>query len=78
MRWAVLVVAIAACSSKPKDEPPPVQQANRSPFETFDTSSPRVGEAAAAFTLDDVDGKHVTLAEACAKGPVVLVWGSFS
>jgi hypothetical protein len=49
-----------------------------SPFETFDTTAPVVGDAAPAFELADLDGRRVTLAGATARGPVVLVFGSFS
>ncbi len=47
-------------------------------FETFADTAPRVGETAPPFALNDLDGKTVALADATAKGPVVVVSGSFS
>ena len=73
MRFAVLVV-VAACSSSAKQAPP----AAGSPFERFATATPKVGELAPAFELADANGTRVKLADAVARGPVVLVWGSFT
>lgn len=47
-------------------------------FERFAETSPRVGEAAPPFELRDTAGEQVTLAAALARGPVVLISGSFS
>jgi hypothetical protein len=49
-----------------------------SPFETFATTTPRAGEVAPGFALTDVDGRPFELSGATARGPVVLVWGSFT
>jgi hypothetical protein len=48
------------------------------PFEDFASIAPRVGELAPAFELRDLDGATVRLSDATARGPVVLVFGSFS
>jgi hypothetical protein len=73
---ALAVLLLVACGSKPT--PPAPARPAGSPFERFDTTSPRVGERAPDFALTDVEGKTVKLAEAIARGPVVLVWGSFT
>lgn len=38
-----------------------------------ETKPPQVGDTAADFTLDELDGQSVTLSKQTAKGPVVLV-----
>jgi len=49
-----------------------------SPFETFATTFPKVGDPAPEIALSDSEGKPLKLSEATARGPVVLVWGSFT
>ena len=73
MRAALVALLISCSSSHDQPKPPPA-----SPFEAFDTSAPKPGELAPDFTLADADGKTVELSEAVARGPVVLVWGSFT
>jgi hypothetical protein len=76
------VLALAACSrsrSTAHDAAPAAPTARPpSPFETFADTAPRAGEAAPAFELADLDGHVVRLADAVARGPVVLVFGSFT
>jgi hypothetical protein len=80
-RLILLLTVVAACTSRrPASEvgtdAAPARRG--SPFETFDADAPRVGDVAPAFELQDLDGKRVSLASAVARGPVVLVFGSFS
>jgi hypothetical protein len=75
MRAALLALAIGCSSSH---DAPPTQPPPASPFEAFDTMSPHPGELAPDFTLADADGHAVKLSEAVTRGPVVLVWGSFT
>jgi hypothetical protein len=49
-----------------------------SPFELFATTTPRVGEVAPAFDLTDTTGVQLKLSDATARGPVVIVFGSFT
>ncbi|MEO8704535.1 MAG: thioredoxin family protein [Kofleriaceae bacterium] len=87
MRVAV-VACVLACSdpsSSPLAHPPAAGSGSgsgstrpRSGFEDFDTTSPRVGEVAPAIDLRDTEDQRVTLADAVARGPVVVVSGSFS
>ena len=72
-----VVIVVVACSAPPvsrPSQPPPAG----SPFERFATMSPQVGELAPALALVDSAGARFDLAEAIARGPVVLVWGSFT
>jgi peroxiredoxin len=46
--------------------------------ESTEPEMPKVGAQAPDFALTTVDGKTVALAEAVARGPVVLVFGSFT
>lgn len=62
MRAAVLL-AVFACSSSSSPTPSP---------------APASDGLAADFTLKDVTGTTVHLADAVEQGPVVLVWGSFT
>lgn len=80
MRTLLVALLVAGCSeTKPASPPPPAPAPTKqNPFETFATTSPRVGEQAPAFTLRDLAGTEVRLADAVARGPVVLVSGSFS
>ena len=48
------------------------------PWEDFARVAPTVGEVAPDFALRDLDGATVRLSDATARGPVVLVFGSFS
>lgn len=74
MRLLVLA-AVLGCSSSTATKPAP---SGGSPFERFATMTPKVGELAPDFDLIAADGGHVKLSDAVARGPVVLVWGSFS
>ncbi len=71
-----MLLLFAGCSGERREE----QQAKRggSPFETFGETTPKVGELAPAFELVDTDGNVVKLSDATARGPVVLVFGSFT
>ena len=75
----VVLAALLGCSGPaavaPQHSP---AAAGGSPFERFATMTPKVGDLAPSFDLIDANGGHVTLAEAVARGPVVLVWGSFT
>lgn len=82
MGWRTTVVAlglllVAGCSSerKPGKAGPP---SGGSPFETFTATTPKAGEVAPGFDLGDTDGAKVRLSDATARGPVVLVFGSFT
>jgi hypothetical protein len=77
VRPDVLGVFLFACSSAPAVKPAP-QPAGGSPFDRFEAMPPKVGDIAPAFDLIDANGGHVKLADAIARGPVVLVWGSFT
>ena len=48
------------------------------PFEHFDEAAPRIGEAAPEVALRTVAGEMVRIADVAKRGPVVLVFGSFS
>jgi thiol-disulfide isomerase/thioredoxin len=74
MRLVVAAIALAGCSDHAAEPP----AAPRNSFETFDATSPRVGETAPSFALQDTTGATVKLEDVVAKGPVVLVSGSFS
>jgi cytochrome oxidase Cu insertion factor (SCO1/SenC/PrrC family) len=69
---ALLLTLAPALSGAPgqtasaPQQPPPARTARAAPL--------GVGEAAPDFTLDDQRGRKVTLSEARAKGPVVLVF----
>lgn len=85
MKWLVVGAVLAACSSSSSSSSPPAPVETgsaatrpKSPFETFDTTFPKVGDQAPDFTLTDSAGKQLKLSEATARGPVVLVWGSFT
>ena len=73
--WAAIGVFACGATSPPA---PATRTARSSPFEAFATTSPRPGEPAPGFELRDLDGNVVKLVEATARGPVVLVWGSFT
>jgi hypothetical protein len=67
----LLIVALFACacgSSQPQAAAP----------DDFASAAPRVGDPAPGFELRDLDGATVRLSDATARGPVVLVFGSFS
>lgn len=90
MRWFVIlafaVIAGAGCSesSTPQQQAgsaaaaAPAKPPRGSPFERFAETSPRAGEVAPPFELRDLDGEAVKLASVVARGPVVLISGSFS
>ena len=48
------------------------------PFEHFDEAAPRIGETAPEVALRTVAGETVRIADVAERGPVVLVFGSFS
>lgn len=77
-----LVVIGAGCSDRSAPEQaapaPPAKPPGGSPFERFAETAPRVGEVAPPFELRDTAGEAVKLASEVARGPVVLVSGSFS
>jgi cytochrome oxidase Cu insertion factor (SCO1/SenC/PrrC family) len=74
MRWLPTIVVLASCSAPATTPAKPAG----SPFESFATTAPMIGGPAPDFTLTDSDGARVRLSEATARGPVVLVWGSFT
>jgi len=74
IRFVLAAVALVGCSDHGSETP----AAPRNSFETFDATSPRVGEAAPSFALRDTTGATVKLEDVVAKGPVVLISGSFS
>jgi hypothetical protein len=53
-------------------------RAGSGPDDDFAAARPRVGEQAPGFSLHTADGGTVRLSDACRRGPVVLVFGSFS
>lgn len=78
----LLVLLVLACharaperTSSPDESAP--TQASASPAATEPTL-PQPGELAPELALRTIDGETVTLAEARANGPVVLVFGSFT
>ncbi|HTJ46542.1 MAG TPA: hypothetical protein VL463_30760 [Kofleriaceae bacterium] len=72
--FAAFVGACAlACSGGRTNEKPALN-----PFDDFAAIAPKVGEQAPAFELRDLDGATVRLSDATARGPVVIVFGSFS
>lgn len=72
MRRALLF-ALVACSSATSSAP-----RGGDPFEDFASIAPKVGDPAPAFELRDLDGATVRLSDATARGPVVIVFGSFT
>ena len=80
----VALAAVLACACSRDGAPPPAVGHDAapapagSPFETFEATAPKAGDLAPDFALADVDGRTVTLSEATARGPVVLVFGSFT
>ena len=70
MRALVSIAALAACGHASAPAP--------DPWEDFAHVAPSVGEVAPAFALRDLDGATVRLSDATARGPVVLVFGSFT
>ena len=71
MRRLVLLLAVVACSSA---------RAPRAgdPCEDFASIAPKIGDPAPGFELRDLDGATVRLSDATARGPVVIVFGSFT
>ncbi|HTE54039.1 MAG TPA: deiodinase-like protein [Kofleriaceae bacterium] len=85
---AVLALASAPSCAHPSDDdrppqappasptaPRPVEQ---DPFLSFASTAPTVGQPAPAFELTSIGGERVSLAEAASRGPVVLVFASFT
>src|SRR5690349_14679654 len=70
----------ASSEAEPQAKPsaPGGEQPPGDPFLTFATAAPAPGDVAPPFELATLDGKTVRLADAVARGPVVLVFGSFS
>ena len=48
------------------------------PAQAAEPGLPQLGTSAPSFSLTTLDGTTVALADAVAKGPVVLVFGSFT
>lgn len=78
------LVALLGCSNGATTEtaasgsaPTPAPRKG-SPFDSFATLNPKVGDVMPAIELADLDGKRVKIADALAHGPVVIVSGSFS
>ena len=72
MKKLLPILAFAfACGSSSQ------QQAPAAP-DDFASMAPHVGEPAPDFALRDLDGASVRLSDRAARGPVVLVFGSFS
>ena len=71
MRATIVVAALLlACGHASPPAP--------DPWEDFAHVAPKVGDRAPDFALRDVDGATVRLSDATARGPVVLVFGSFT
>ncbi len=88
---ALAIGALAACgdNSGPTPSAPAPENAtaeasavpakpNQNPVDAFPNIDPKVGDSAPSFELKTLDGTAVSLAEATARGHVVLVFGSFS
>jgi hypothetical protein len=69
----VLALLLFACACGSSAQ----QQAPAAP-DDFASMAPHVGDPAPDFALRDLDGATVRLSDATARGPVVLVFGSFS
>lgn len=74
---ALAIGALAACGGGSGSAPEPAKP-KQNPFDAFPNSEPKVGDPAPGFELKTLDGTAVSLAEATARGHVVLVFGSFS
>jgi hypothetical protein len=73
--WSLLVLSLGcAAPTAPTPTATPTEPAE----EAAEPEMPKVGAQAPDFALTTVDGKTVELAEAVARGPVVLVFGSFT
>lgn len=80
-----LVAVLVAChpasqTAAPASTTTPVATAEPAPTttESSEQKFPAKGEPAPAFSLTAIDGSKITLAEAHAKGPVVVVFASFT
>ena len=69
-RLLAILMFVGACGSS---HPPAAGAAD-----DFASMAPRQGDAAPDFALRDLDGATVRLSDRAARGPVVLVFGSFS
>lgn len=71
---------LSACATSPSRRPTQGAEAQQrpNPMRDFDRIAPRVGDEAPDFNLRTAEGVRVRLSEAVGKGPVVLVFGSFS
>lgn len=79
MRIAVSVVLLALACNVPAATPTaPETKTPQPPAQAAEPGLPLVGTLAPSFSLGTLDGTTVTLEEAIAKGPVVLVFGSFT
>jgi len=81
--WIAMSVLAVGCSktSEPDTKPeakPEAKPDKPDPFLTFDTTAPTVGQPAPVFELPSTNGERISLASATARGPVVLVFASFT
>lgn len=72
----VLSVACHAPVTTTTATPTPVTSTSATP--EAEPAMPRVGDVAPDFQLTTLEGTSVALKDAVAKGPVVLVFGSFT
>ena len=71
---AAALALVGACGGHAE----PAAAPHGSPFERFAATTPRVGEAAPDFELAAIDGRRVRLKDELRRGPVVVIFGSFT
>ena len=67
------VFSLTTCLTTAETVPPVAKTPATNPADSKAAAIPKVGDTAADFTLDALDGKSVKLTDLTAKGPVVLV-----
>jgi hypothetical protein len=70
----LLMFVVAGCRKDEAAEAAPASDAGAA----VEPTMPEVGLPAPAFALTDTDGTLLDLQQACERGPVVLVFGSFT
>jgi thiol-disulfide isomerase/thioredoxin len=81
VRVWLAIAALVGCSKSEPDKQPATQPAPKAapdPFLTFDTTAPTVGQLAPSIELVSTTGERVSLEGASSRGPVVLVFASFT
>ena len=71
----ILALALLGACAHHDPSPP---AAGGSPFDRFAATSPVVGDRAPDFDLAAIDGRRVRLADELRRGPVVVIFGSFT